>query len=368
MNSRLFEPLKIGKIEVNHRIIMPGVSRMRATDDHVPTDMMLEYYTQRAAVPGTLIVTEANLIATEHRGYTNAPGIWSQEQISAWKKITDAVHKKGSYMFLQVMTMGRMADPAEAKKEGFTIVGASAIPWTEGAVVPEPMTVESIRQMVQAFGQAAKNAIEAGFDGVEVLGGNGMLIEQFIQPVTNTRNDEYGGSIENRTRLVKEILQIMATNIGPERLGLRLTPWSRYLNMGMDDPVEQYSQVLRAANDLQIGYIHLVESRVKGGDDVVSNDKLDFAFPLFRGPFIVAGGHTGDSARKLVDQDFPESDIAVAFGRHFIANPDLVFRIKHDLALNPYDRSSFYSLKEPKGYIDYPFSPEYLESEQTRSQ
>lgn len=366
MESRLFKPLKIGNVEVKHRIIMPAVSRMRATDDHVPTDMMLEYYTQRAAVPGTLIITEANLIAPQHRGYTNAPGIWTEEQIKAWKKITDAVHKKGSYMFLQVMTMGRMADPAESKREGFTIIGASAIPWIEGAVVPESMTVEAIRAMVQAFGQAATNAIEAGFDGVEVLGGNGMLIEQFIQPVSNARDDDYGGSIENRTRLVKEILQTMASNIGPQRLGLRLTPWSRYLNMGMDDPVEQYSEILRVANDLQIGYIHLVESRIKGGDDVVSNDKLDFAYPLFKGPFIVAGGHTGESARKLLDEECPKRDIAVAFGRHFIANPDLVFRIKHGLALNPHDRSSFYSLKEPKGYIDYPFSTEYLESESTR--
>jgi NADPH2 dehydrogenase len=352
MESRLFKPLKIGEVEINHRIVMPGASRMRATDDHVPTDMMVEYYSQRAAVPGTLIITEANIISAEHSGYTNAPGIWRPEQITAWKKVTDAVHQKGSYMFLQMMTMGRMADPSEAKKEGFTIVGASAIPWMEGAVIPQVMATEGIKRMVQAFGQAAKNAMEAGFDGVEVLGGNGMLIEQFIQPVTNQRNDEYGGSIQNRTRLVREILQTIASAIGPQRVGLRLSPWSRYLNMGMDDPIEQYSEVVRAASDLNVGYIHLIESRVKGGDDVVSNDKLDFAFPLFKRPIIVAGGHTGESARQLVDEESPDRDIAVAFGRHFIANPDLVFRIKHGVALNPYDRSSFYSLKEPKGYID----------------
>lgn len=309
MESRLFKALSIGNIQINHRIIMPGLSRMRATDDHVPTDMMLEYYTQRAAVPGTLIITEANLIAPEHRGYTNAPGIWTSEQITAWKRITDGVHRKGSYMFLQVMTMGRMADPSEATKEGFTIVGASAVPWMEGAVVPQVMTPEDIKRMVQAFGQAAINAMEAGFDGVEVLGGNGMLIEQFIQPVTNTRNDEYGGTIENRTRLVREILQTMASNIGPERVGLRLTPWSRYLNMGMDDPIEQYSHILRAANDLNIGYIHLVESRVKGGDDVVSNDKLDFAYTLFKGPFVVAGGHTGSLRAGYLTRRFQKETL-----------------------------------------------------------
>ena len=190
--SRLFKPLKIGNIEIRHRIIMPAISRMRATDDHVPTDMMLEYYTQRAAVPGTLIITEANIVSAEHSGYTNAPGIWKEAQIAAWKKITDAVHRKRSFMFLQVMAMGRMADSSEAKKEGFAIVGASAIPWMEGAVVPQDMTVEDIRQMVQQFGQAAKNAIEAGFDGIELLAGNGMLVEQFIQDVSNHREDEYG--------------------------------------------------------------------------------------------------------------------------------------------------------------------------------
>ncbi|KAJ9609721.1 hypothetical protein H2200_006049 [Cladophialophora chaetospira] len=358
--SRLFKPLRIGTVETKHRIVMPAASRMRATDDHIPTDLMLEYYTQRAAVPGTLIITEANLVSPEHSGYTNAPGIWNAEQIAAWRKITDAVHSKGSSMFLQVMALGRMADPSEAKKEGFTIVGASDIPWMAGAVVPKVMTVEDVTRTVQQFGQAAKNAVEAGFDGIELLAGNGMLVEQFLQDVSNQRDDQYGGSIENRSRFTHEILQAMVDAIGAQRVGVRFSPWSEYLGLGMDDPVPQYSDILRKANDLSLSHVHLITSRVKGSDDVVSAETLDFAYNLFHGPIILAGGFTGELARKLVDEEYLDKDIAVAFGRQFIANPDLVFRIREGLALNDYDRSSFYALKDPEGYIDYPFSEEYL--------
>ena len=363
--SRLFKPLKIGIVEVNHRIVMPAASRMRATDDHVPTNLMLEYYTQRAAVRGTLIITEANIVSAEHSGYTNAPGIWKPEQIAAWKRITDTVHGKGSHMYLQVMAMGRMADPSEAKKESFSIVGASQIPWMEGAVIPKVMSVEDIARVVQQFGQAAANAMEAGFDGIELLAGNGMLVEQFIQDISNQRDDQYGGSIKNRARLTSEILKAMVDATGSsEKVGIRLSPWSKYLGLGMEDPIPQYSEVIRIANDMHLGWLHLIESRVKGGDDVVSSDKLDFAYELFNGPIISAGGHSGATARKLVDEEHPDRDVAVAFGRHFIANPDLVFKVQHNLTLTPYDRSSFYTLKDPKGYIDYPFSKEYLESVQ----
>lgn len=360
--SRLFTPLSVGNLEVAHRIVMPGVSRMRATDDHVPTDMMREYYSQRAAVRGTLIITEANIVSAEHSGYTNAPGIWRQDQINAWKKITDEIHRKGSFIFLEVMAMGRMADVSEAEKEGFTIVGASAIPWTDGATAPKAMTNEDIKRTVQQFGQAARNAMEAGFDGIELLGGNGMLVEQFLQNISNQRNDEYGGSIENRSGFAIEILQTMADAIGPHRVALRLSPWSKYLGLGMDDPIPQYSDIISKASQLNLAFLHLIESRIKGGDDVVSSDKLDFAIDLWNGVVFLAGGFTGDSARKAVDEEYPDRDIAVSFGRHFIANPDLVFRIKEHLPLNAYDRNYFYTLKEPKGYLDYPFSEEYLAS------
>ncbi len=360
--SRLFKPLKIGTIEVKHRIVMPALSRMRATKDHIPTDLMLEYYTQRAAVPGTLIITEANILSAEHSGYTHAPGIWKPEQINAWRKITDAVHTKGSFMFLQVMAMGRAADPDESEKEGFTIVGASAIPLHEGATVPQIMTIEDIKSLIGQFGQAAKNAVAAGFDGIELLAANGMLVEQFIHDSTNHREDDYGGSIEKRSRLTLEILQTMADAIGAERVAVRFSPFSKYANQGMKEPIAQYSDIIRKVNGLKLAYLHLIESRVKGSEDVTGFDKLDFAYRLFDGPILINGGYTTVLARKHVDEAFPEKDIGVSFGRSFIANPDLVFRIKEGVVLNGYDRDSFYTLENPKGYIDYPYSKEYLSS------
>ncbi|KAJ9651885.1 hypothetical protein H2198_008849 [Neophaeococcomyces mojaviensis] len=358
--SRLFKPWKIGNIELKHRIVMPGISRMRATDDHVPTEMMMTYYGQRASVPGTLVITEGNIVSSAHSGYTNAPGIWSREQIAAWRMITDEVHRRGSFIFCQLMGMGRMANPQEAEREAFTIVGPSAIPWTEGAPVPKPMTIEEIKQAVQDFATAAENAVEAGFDSVEILAGNGMLVEQFIQDVSNQRDDDYGGSVENRSRFANEILQALVNAVGAERVAIRLSPWTKFLGMGMEDPIAQYSNVIIKAQKLKIAYLHLIESRVKGGDDFISTDRLDFAYDLWNGQTIVAGGYTAAAAREIVDVKFPEKEIAVAFGRQFIANPDLVYRIKEGLELNSYDRDTFYALKSPKGYIDYPFSKEYL--------
>jgi NADPH2 dehydrogenase len=357
--SRLFEPMKIGNLDINHRIVMPAISRMRATEDHIPTDLMLEYYTQRAAMPGTLMITEANLVSAEHSGYTNAPGIWRPEHITGWKKITDAVHAKGCFIFAQLMGMGRMADPSEAAREGFTIMGASAIPWMEGAAVPKAMTKRDIIDTVTQFRQAAQNAIDAGFDGVELLGANGMLVEQFLQDVSNQRDDEYGGNVENRSRLPYEILQAMADQIDSQRVALRLSPWSKFLGQGMADPVPQYSDIIRKSNRLNLAWIHLIESRIKGSDDVVSSNKLVFAHRVWDGPMIVAGGYTGESARDLVDNEFPNRSIAVAFGRHFVANPDLVLRVREGVTLNAYDRNTFYT-HDQRGYIDYPFSDKYL--------
>lgn len=360
-DSRLFKPMKIGNLEIKHRIVMPAVSRMRATVDHVPTDLMLEYYTQRAAVPGTLIITESNIVSAEHSGYTNAPGIWKPEQIAAWKKITDAVHQKGSFMFMQVMGLGRPADPSEAQKEGFTIVGPSAIPYMEGAAVPKAMTTEDVKRTIRQFQQAAKNAISAGFDGIELLAANGMLVEQFLQDVSNQRDDEYGGSVENRSRFAVEVLQAMVDAVGPKRVAMRLSPWSQYAGQGMKDPVPQYTDLVSKANQMSLAWLHVIESRIKGSDDVVSSDKLDFIYQRWNGPVLVNGGYNGDLARKLVDEEYPERDFAVSFGRHFIANPDLVFRIKENLPLNAYNRDTFYT-HEAEGYRDYPFSKEYLET------
>ncbi|KAF8851559.1 FMN-linked oxidoreductase [Acephala macrosclerotiorum] len=311
--SRLFKPLKIGDVEARHRIGMAPLTRFRATADRVPTPLMKEYgyYSQRSAVPGTLIITEGTFISATCGGFTNAPGFWPEDQIAAWRTITDEVHSKGCFIFCQLFAMGRAADVEVAQKEGVAIVAPSAIPIEEGAAVPQAMTIEEIKQTVQDFVDASRNAIRAGFDGVEIHGANGYLLDQFIQDVSNKRHDEYGGSVENRSRLLNDVIKSVVNAIGPKRVGLRLSPWN-------------------------------------------------FAYNLWNGPLLIVGGYTPQEGQKLVDDKYPDKDIMVIFGRHFISNPDLVYRIREDLELNAYNRQTFYVYESAVGYSDYPFSKEYL--------
>ncbi|KAI1252568.1 hypothetical protein MGN70_007147 [Eutypa lata] len=362
--SRLFKPLKIGNVEVKHRIGMPSLTRLRATDDRVPTPLMKEYYGQRASVPGTLILVEGTFISPACGGFANGPGIWSDDQIKAWRTITDEVHRKGCFIFCQLFAMGRASDAEVSRREGIPILAPSAIPFEEGAPVPRTMTIEEIKQMIRDFGDAAKNAIHAGFDGVECHGANGYLIDQFIQDVSNKRSDEYGGSVENRSRFVNEVMEAMVDAVGPERVGLRLSPWSTFQGMRMEDPIPQFTDVIIKASQLNLAFLHLVESRVSGSADFDGNDRLDFAYKLWHGPFLVAGGYKPEEARQLVDSEHPDKDIVVMFGRYFISNPDLVYRIKEGLELSAYDRKTFYIQMSTMGYSDCPFSNEYLASSQ----
>lgn len=358
--SHLFKPLKIGNVEVKHRIGMAPLTRLRATDDRKPTPMMKEYYGQRAAVPGTLIISEGTFVSSTCGGFPNGPGIWSGEQIAAWKTITDEVHGKGSFIFCQLFAMGRAAEEELAQKEGFPIVAPSAIPFEACAAMPQAMTIEEIKQTVQEFVDASRNAIRAGFDGVEIHGANGYLLDQFIQDMSNIRTDEYGGSVENRSRLYVEVVKAVVGVIGPERVGLRLSPWSIFQGMKMKDPIPQFSDIISKTNQLGLAYLSLIESRVAGGQDVDSDEGLDFAYDLWDGPLLIAGGYTPEEARKLVDEKYQDKEIVVIFGRWFISNPDLVFKIKEGLKLTKYDRSTFYGKELAAGYVDYPFGKEYL--------
>lgn len=256
--------------------------------------------------------------------------------------------------------MGRAADVEVAQKEGITIVAPSAIPIEEGAAVPQAMTIEEIKQTVQDFVDASRNAIRAGFDGVEIHGANGYLLEQFIQDVSSKRHDEYGGSVENRSRLLNDVIKSVVNAIGPKRVGLRLSPWSTFQGMRMEDPIPQFTDVINKASQSDLAYLHLVESRMSGSVDYDGHDRLDFAYNLWNGPLLIAGGYTPQEARKLVDDKYPDKDIMVIFGRHFISNPDLVYRIREDLELNAYNRQTFYVYESAVGYSDYPFSKEYL--------
>lgn len=357
--SNLFKPLKIGSMQVQHRIAMAPLTRLRATDDRIPTPMMKEYYSQRAAVPGTLIIAEGTFISNACGGFSNAPGISREDQVDAWRTITDEVHAKGCFIFSQLFTTGRAADVEVSRKEGIDIVGPSAIPIDDGAVVPQVMTIEQIKGAVREFVDAAKNAVRAGFDGVEIHGANGFLLDQFIQDVSNKRDDAYGGNIENRSRLLNEVINAVVDAIGAERVGLRLSPWSTYQGMRMEDPIPQFSDVIINASRSGIAFLHLIEARISGADDLETSGSLDFAYKLWNGPLLVAGAYTPSEARRLVDEQYPEKDVVVGFGRYFISNPDLVFKIKEGLELNAYNRQSFYTYTA-EGYVDYPFSKEYL--------
>jgi 2,4-dienoyl-CoA reductase-like NADH-dependent reductase (Old Yellow Enzyme family) len=361
-DSRLFQPLKIGNVTLQHRIAMAPLTRFRADEKHVPLPFVKEYYAQRASVPGTLLITEATLISQQAGGYAGVPGIWTKDQIAAWKEITNAVHEKQSFIYLQLWALGRVADPGNAKEEGIEIRSASAIPQSEGATVPKELTQEEIKSFVDDYAQAARNAVEAGFDGVEIHGANGYLIDQFIQDNSNQRTDAYGGSVENRSRFAIEVSKAVVDAVGAEKTGIRLSPWSPFQGMLMKDPIPQFTDVVNKLKPLKLAYLHLVESRVSGNADVEGSEKVDFAIEAWNNtsPVLLAGGFKPDSAKKTVDETYKDKDVVIVFGRSFISTPDLPFRVKNGIALTPYDRNKFYNAGEKEGYLDYPFSPEFV--------
>ncbi|KAH7070166.1 hypothetical protein FB567DRAFT_539363 [Paraphoma chrysanthemicola] len=359
--SRLFKPLKLGNLELKNRVAMAPLTRFRASDDHVILPMAAEYYGQRASVPGTLLISEGTIVAPEHGGYPNVPYLKTQEQIDAWRKVTDEVHKKGSFIFAQLWALGRVANPQFAKARGFTVKGASPIAVDSEHDEPQEMTEGDIKQTIAAFAQAAKNAVAAGFDGVEIHGANGYLVDQFIQDRTNQRTDKYGGSIENRSRFAFEVTQAVANAIGAQKTAIRLSPFSEVQGMRMQEPIPQFSDIIKKLDSLGLAYIHLVEARVNGTADSESSDSLDPLLSVYNGTVLIAGGFQPDSARRLVDEEHKDRDVVVVFGRYFISTPDIVFRLKEGIDLNPYDRSTFYNAKEERGYLDQPFSKEFLE-------
>ncbi|KAI1617327.1 hypothetical protein EDD36DRAFT_431104 [Exophiala viscosa] len=384
-DERLFSPLKLGNLNLAHRVALAPLTRFRANDQHVPLDMVAEYYAQRASTPGTLLIAEATFISPRASGIANAPGIWSHQQISAWKRVTDAVHAKGCFMILQLWALGRKCDPnflARAEGGPYPVVSASAVPEQDGSPIPREMTREEVKQFINDYATAAQNAMLAGFDGVEMHGANGYLIDQFLQESCNKRTDEYGGSVENRSRFGLEVTEAVIKAVGDSRkVAMRLSPWSSTdptattgTGMSTQDAaapvVAQFSHIISELKKLDLAYLHLVESRVAGGDAGTA------IYPGFTGrndpfvkiwgaggnktPIVLAGGFTPDSARKVVGEHYAREKLCIAFGRYYISTPDLPFRLRKGLALNPYDRCTFYKVMSSEGYTDYPFSEEYL--------
>ena len=365
--STLFKPITLGAgLKLAHRVVMAPLTRIRADQSHVHTDLAVKYYAQRASEPGSLLITEATFITNQAGGGDNVPGIWNQAQIDAWKRVTDAVHEKGSFIVLQLWAVGRAAEMPVLEREGraHDFVSSSAVPMQEGAPVPRPLEENEIQQYIKDFGQAAKNAITAGFDGVEIHGANGYLIDQFIQDTVNHREDAWGGNVENRSRFALEIAKTVIDAVGADKVGIRLSPFSSFQGMKMADPVPQFSHLIHGLKELKLAYIHLVEPRVSGYMPVeVTTESINFALDIWgkTSPVFLAGGFDRDSAIR-VSEEHPDNDILVVFGRLYIANPDLPFRIQKNVALNAYDRSTFYVPESEKGYIDYPFSKEWTEA------
>ncbi|KAL1792238.1 hypothetical protein ACET3X_009989 [Alternaria dauci] len=363
-NSRLSKPITIGNLKLHHRIGMASLTRFRASDDHVPVDMMTEYYGQRSSVVGTLLISEGTLVSQADSGMDNVPGIWNPTQVDAWRKITDRVHANGCYIICQLWAFGRAAIPEVMAREGFPVIGPDAIPMDSSAPTPQRLSTSGVREKIQDYVNAAKNAIAAGFDGVEIHGAGGFLVDQFTQDVSNQRNDEYGGSIENRSCFAVELTKAIADAIGSDKVGIRLSPFGTFQGMGMRDPIPQFSDLITKLGQLKLAYLHLVEARIRGTEEIETPETpetLDFAYDLWDRTFLINGGYKVDSAQRLVDVERPDKDIVVVFGRYFISTPDLPFRVLRGLEFTPYNRATFYHAKSAEGYIDYPFSPEFLQ-------
>lgn len=364
-SSTLFEPLKIGRCCLQHRVAMAPLTRYRADDHHVHYPFAAEYYSQRASVRGTLLITEATFISPRAGGYANVPGIYNDAQMSSWKVVTDAVHAKGSFIFMQLWALGRAADPevlrAELGKDA-KLVSSSGIPLGGHGEKPEAMTEDEIWMFVEFYKTAAKNAIAAGFDGVEIHGANGYLIDQFTQDTANKRSDSWGGTIENRAKFALEVTKAVVEAIGADRTAIRISPYSRFQDMGMYDPKPGFIHLVKELKKFSLAYLHIVEARIAGDSTVHATESIDFLIDLWgdTSPILIAGGFGPDSAAKAVEKHSGKK-VMIAFGRYFISNPDLVFRIKRGVALTPYERRKFYTVKAEDGYTNYKFSNEFLQ-------
>ncbi|PIL25902.1 hypothetical protein GSI_11655 [Ganoderma sinense ZZ0214-1] len=363
----LFRPTQVGEIELSHRVVLAPQTRFRANKEQVPGDLVLDYYKQRGSVPGTLLITEATCISA-HTFLENAPGIYTDEQISGWKKTTEAVHAQGSYIFVQLAGAGRMARRKIFNpRDDAPYVAPSPIPIPEsGEKVPKEMTKEEIKQYVDWFATSAANAVHrAGFDGVEIHGANGYLLNQFLEDTINKRTDEYGGSIENRARFMLEVVDAIVARVGQSKTGLRLSPWDKgpFGDMRMDDPVPTYTYLVDQLKQKypNLAYLHVVSPIAPFNAPPENATQSDFIYRIWSPrPIITTGGYDRESGLKVA----AETGQLVGYGRAFLANPDLPFRLEKDIALNQVDPTTIYARESPDGYTTYPFCEEFLKSRQ----
>lgn len=354
-DAKLFESYQLGPTKLANRAVMAPLTRNRALDGMVPNPLAIEYYGQRASAG--LLITEASQISQQGQGYQDTPGIYSKEQVTGWRKVTDRVHERGGKIFLQLWHVGRISHtdlqanggapvgPSAVQAKGKTFVGGKFV----DVSAPRALELSEIPAIIDAFKTGAANAIAAGFDGVEVHGANGYLLDQFAKDGANKRTDAYGGSIENRAKLMLEVTKAVASEAGPDRTGIRLSPVTPANDISDSNPQPLFDYITDQLSALKLVYIHVIEGATGGPRD---NAPFDYASlrKRFKGTYIANNGYDYTLAKKVLEEN--KADL-IAFGKPFISNPDLVERLKKGAPLNDADRTTFYG-GGAKGYTDYP--------------
>jgi N-ethylmaleimide reductase len=370
----LFTAVQFGPMRLKHRVVMAPLTRSRAIQpDSIPSDLMAQYYAQRAS-DGGFIIGEATNISRASRGWLGAPGLYSAEQVEGWKKIVNGVHAKSGHMFAQLWHTGRSS--RSDLTGGETPVSASVDPayWQDpshlisapgGWLMASPhraLAVAEIPGILRDYRKAAQHAQDAGFDGIELHAANGYLLDQFLQDGSNKRTDAYGGSIENRSRLLLEVVGVLVSVWGGDRVAVRIGPGGTWNGMSDSNPEALFTYVAEQLNPFGLAYLHIIEPRVEGnvvihqGQGAIAAEQLR---KVFKGKILAAGGFEPDTAEAVIKEGTAD---AVAFGRHFVSNPDLPRRLREGLPLAEYDRDTFYTF-DAHGYIDYPFYDEKAQAQ-----
>ncbi|MEM8779236.1 MAG: alkene reductase [Cyanobacteria bacterium P01_G01_bin.49] len=359
--TNLFSPIKLGNQTLSNRIVMAPMTRLRAKGT-IPTKLMAAYYAQRAS--SGLMVSECTMVSPLSNGYMNCPGIYSAEQVEGWKLVTKAVHDKGGKIFLQLWHSGRVSHPSlldgELPIAPSAIAGTGSLHTPQGKVkleTPRPLETDEIGEIVEQFRQGARNAKEAGFDGVELHGAFGYLIDQFLQDVSNQRTDRYGGSIANRTRFLLGIVTAIVEVWGDNRVGIKLSPSNTFYGMGDSNAQATFGYVINTLNDFNLAYIHLMEPNEMDLENAdVINPVLPVFAPIYKGTIITNGGYDKQSGNEVLAKQEAE---LVSYGKLYLANPDLVKRFQLDAELNEPNPKTFYGYGDDEqaevGYTDYPF-------------
>ncbi len=353
--SKLFEPYKLGPITLSNRTAMAPLTRNRAVEGFVPNPLAIDYYGQRASAG--LLITEASQVSQQGQGYQDTPGIYSKEQIAGWRKVTDRVHERGGHIYIQLWHVGRISHtslqvdngapvaPSAIRAKGKTFVGGTFVDVSE----PRELALSEIPGIIESFKRASANALEAGFDGVEIHGANGYLLDQFAKDGANKRSDAYGGSIENRAKLMLEVSKAVAAEAGADRTGIRISPVTPANDISDSNPQPLFDHIVDQLNALKLVYIHVIEGATGGPRDIAPFD-YDSLRKRFSGTYIANNGYDFKLAQDVLEKN--KADL-IAFGKPFISNPDLVERLKLGAPLNDFDKATFYG-GGAKGYTDYP--------------